>query len=542
MRKLFFIFILGLILRFAFLNHFPVSLNWDEISHGYNAYSILKTGKDEWGSRFPLIFRAFGDYKLPVYIYATVIPVALFGLNEFSVRFVSALAGSLAILGIYFLSRELFKENKTALLSAFLLAISPWHFFISRPALEANLALTLIIFGAYFLIQGFNPRKQPGLNPIIISSILFALSLHTYNTARVFVPLLLFAFFTIYRPKIYLNRYTFIAAAIFIAALGLVLYQVKTGEAVARYQKLTILSPDRVFQIGKMRQESRLPQPVPRLIYNRPVYFLETFIKNYVLYFTPQFITQSKGAQSQFAIPGENLIGTVVAFLSIVGLVFAVKHRKSGTLFIFLWLILAPVAAATTIDPPQALRPNPMIPPLIIFAALAISTSLRLKDKKYFYLAVTIPMIEMGLYLSNYFGSYARTYSSSWQYGYQQVFNLLSNYPDKKIIITKRYGEPHIFYAFYTRLNPQVLQDNQQSLRYRQSDWFWTDRINNIYFVNDWDIPTDHTEQIRLESGGAVSVNQAILVTSPSRLPQNAAPIETINFLDGSPAFMIANF
>ncbi|KKT61728.1 MAG: hypothetical protein UW56_C0020G0017, partial [Candidatus Collierbacteria bacterium GW2011_GWD1_44_27] len=165
--------LLGGLLRFWKLDSFPVSLNWDEASHGYNAYSILLTGKDEWGVRFPLIFRAFGDYKLPFYIYLSTIPVWLFGLSAFTVRFVSALAGTLAIPGIYLLTRELFSTTPTtqheittnnhepvtsnfALTTAFLLAVSPWHFFISRPALEANLSLTLIIFGSYFLLKFFH--------------------------------------------------------------------------------------------------------------------------------------------------------------------------------------------------------------------------------------------------------------------------------------------------------------------------------------------------------------------------------------------------
>src|SRR3990167_4679351 len=104
--------LVGLALRFWKLDQFPVSLNWDEISHGYNAYSILTTGKDEWGMSWPLIFRAFGDFKLPVYIYLTVIPVFLFGLNAFAIRFVSTLAGVIAIPLIYFLAKQLFPDRK----------------------------------------------------------------------------------------------------------------------------------------------------------------------------------------------------------------------------------------------------------------------------------------------------------------------------------------------------------------------------------------------------------------------------------------------
>ena len=73
--------LLGFAVRIYHVTQVPPSLNWDEVSHGYNAYSILNTGKDEWGVAFPLIFRAFGDYKLPLYIYLTTLPIALFGLS-----------------------------------------------------------------------------------------------------------------------------------------------------------------------------------------------------------------------------------------------------------------------------------------------------------------------------------------------------------------------------------------------------------------------------------------------------------------------------
>jgi len=72
-----------LITRVYKIAEIPPSLYWDEASIGYNAYSIAETGKDEWGESFPLHFRAFGEFKLPVYIYSVVPFVKIFGLNEF---------------------------------------------------------------------------------------------------------------------------------------------------------------------------------------------------------------------------------------------------------------------------------------------------------------------------------------------------------------------------------------------------------------------------------------------------------------------------
>ncbi|PIV01434.1 glycosyl transferase, partial [Candidatus Shapirobacteria bacterium CG03_land_8_20_14_0_80_40_19] len=71
---LFFLLIVGLafFLRFIFLTKSPPGFYVDEAAVGYNAYSILKTGADEYGKKFPLFFRSFGDYKMPLNIYLTV--------------------------------------------------------------------------------------------------------------------------------------------------------------------------------------------------------------------------------------------------------------------------------------------------------------------------------------------------------------------------------------------------------------------------------------------------------------------------------------
>jgi len=549
---LFFITLLAAILRFFLLDKLPISPNWDEVSHGYNAYSILKTGADEWGKQFPLIFRAFGDYKLPLYIYLTTIPVWIFGLSVFSIRFISALAGTLAIPGIYLLTKELFPEKKynLSLLSAFLLAVSPWHFFISRPALEANLALTLIIFGFYFLTRFFN-KKSSLLPPVIF----LGLSLHTYNTARIFVPLLILVSIIIYRSSINLSVFkenrikNFFAVLIGLFLSGLVIFQVYIGEGTARYEKLKILSPSTIFQIGEKRTQSTLPAAISRLFYNRPVYLITTFSKNYLGYFSPQFFSQTWGAQYQFAIPNKNLLTLPVYILAFLGVIFylpLVKKEKSIR-FLYFWLLLSPVAAGLTIDPPQALRPNPMIPAIIIFACLGLAWLLEIIPSKIRKLSVLLLavwiLVSFGYYLKQYSLDYAGKYSSSWQYGYAQVMTFVSGHSSEydRIFITKRYGEPHIFYAFFTKLLPEKLQPGSNNIRFNKSDWFWTDKIDNVYFVNDWQIPTTPVSSLSLESGGVVPAQRSLLITSPDHIPVNAHIIETVNFLDGTPAFTITS-
>src|SRR3989344_8228068 len=114
MKKVFLIAIIlvASVLRLYKLGSIPPSLYWDEASLGYNAYSILISARDEHGKFLPLInFAAFGDYKPPGYIYATVPVVAIFGLSDFAIRFPSAFFGILTVLLTYFLTKKLFVEK-----------------------------------------------------------------------------------------------------------------------------------------------------------------------------------------------------------------------------------------------------------------------------------------------------------------------------------------------------------------------------------------------------------------------------------------------
>src|SRR3990167_2020828 len=158
--SLIFIIILATVLRFYQLGQNPPSLNWDETAHGYNAYSILKTGRDEYGYRLPLSFRSFDDYKPPIYTYLVVPSVAAFGLNDFAVRFPSAFLGVLAVLFTYLMVKELFQKTPIALLSAFFLAISPWHLQFSRVAFETNSATFWSVLGTWAFLKGIKSEDR----------------------------------------------------------------------------------------------------------------------------------------------------------------------------------------------------------------------------------------------------------------------------------------------------------------------------------------------------------------------------------------------
>jgi len=120
------ILVLAFVLRFWKLDSYP-ALNADEAAIGYNALSLIQTGKDEHGHLWPIHFQSFNDYKPGLYFYMVLPLVKIIGLNEWAVRIPGATLGVLTAFVIYLLTKELFKDEKISILSSLLLAISPWH-------------------------------------------------------------------------------------------------------------------------------------------------------------------------------------------------------------------------------------------------------------------------------------------------------------------------------------------------------------------------------------------------------------------------------
>jgi len=185
-HKLFCITLLATLLRFAFLDSFPSKLNVDEAAKGYNAYSLLQTGKTFRGLPWPLYFTDYDDSQPStaiIYNYLVVPAVYFFGLTRFAVRLPAAILGIITIPLVYLLSYELFKDRRAALTTAVLLCISPWHVYLSRWGVEPISYPVFFLAGYLLLLKGV---KKPPLTAVAGS--MLGLCMYTYPSALVVVP------------------------------------------------------------------------------------------------------------------------------------------------------------------------------------------------------------------------------------------------------------------------------------------------------------------------------------------------------------------
>jgi len=552
-------------LRFVKIAQIPPSLNWDEVSHGYNAYSILKSGRDEWDKSFPIIFKAYGDYKLPVYIYITVISEFLFGLNAFAVRLPSVLAGIGTVIFTYLFVKELFvyrgntltntqnDAERVALLSSLLAVVEPWSLFLSRGAFEANIALFFIVAGVYFFFRSFRSS-----NFLLLTSFLFGLSVWTYNSARIFVPLLIVTLVLLFKKELLgvfkenrqLTSYILLLTSLFFLTM---FYQLLNPIGQARYGRVAIIDDGAIAQIIEARQNSSFGPLLTRLIYNRPTYFTQRFIENWGSHFTCSFLFFRGGSHYQFSVPGHGLLYLVNLPFFFSGLLILLKRvlkRDKASFFLLSWLILAPVPSSLTREAPHVLRSIVVLPiPMVLSAVGLVAVvnwlnKIRIFKNKYKILYLIYFVFLAGFvenYLNIYFNGYKRIFSWSWQYGYRQVVDYIKLDYDKydKIIVTKKYGEPHEFLLFFLSWDPGEYRNDPNLIRFNQSNWFWVDRFDKFYFVNDWNVPKEEWQSFKLESGTSFNCigQKCLLITSPENSPKTWSKLKTVYFLDGKVAF-----
>lgn len=454
-------------LRFYQLGNNPPSLTWDEGAWGYNAYSLGIDGRDEFGRFLPLNYlESFGDFKPPMYAYLDILPVKIFGLNEFTVRFPSALFGALTVLVTYFLTKRIFYKSDSseryALFSSFLLAVSPWHINLSRAAFEANIASFFIISGVWLFLKSIQDNRRY----LALSAISFVLSFYTFNTARIVVPLLIVGLAVAYRKQIFEKKKELImGVAVGILLLLPIVQFLLSSQASLRFKEVNIFSD--IDIIKRTNQEIENDKNIwwSKIIHNRRFAYGVEYIKHYLDNFSPSFLFIKGDGNPKFSTQNVGQMYLIELPFFIMGMLFLFRKREGNWLIIPFWLFIAIVPAATARETPHALRIETALPTFQIVVAYGLISFIRtISNIQIKYLTVTMCFIFLLFnflyYIHGYYAHYPREYSGEWQYGYKESIEYVKSVQDKydQIRITTSLGRPYIYYAFFTQTKPDILR------------------------------------------------------------------------------------
>ncbi len=493
--------------RLFWLGTAPKGVLVDEMHYGYIAYSILETGRDEHGVSFPLIFRGFGDNKLPGQVYTLVPFIKLFGLQHFAIRLPSALAGTVLVAVAYFLARSLRISKGISLTVALSVAFMPWTFVLSRFGFESNLALLWWSIGILTALYWLQTKKSIWA---LITGITFAATWYFYISFRPLsiVMLLVLVFLQsnclgefqklLNNPKNFLKANSYKK---FI--LNLFTKQILVGSTVLFSSFLIFIAPfllpqslnvntTRLNQVGIMNDPiigmvvnenrtfcvERFPTKACYLIWNKGTVLGTLLVHRYIHSYSPQFLaTTGEGeipyltiadtGQMQLLLYPFFVVGVGVLIVSLI----KIKSKQSvlqpmtnQAEFIIAGLLLTPIPALL-VGNPQPVRQSAFVPFLIVALGLGLTWVWNIIPTLYRKLAGFGFFAILGwsaiLFLINFYSIHTLKNDLAYDSHLPAFFAFLETIPQETIIAyNQTISDPIMYYAYYTKVHPSEYQNN----------------------------------------------------------------------------------
>lgn len=514
------VLILAILVRFFKLDTL-ISPYWEEAALGYDAYSISQTGKDHHGNNFPIVaFESFGDWKPAGYFYAIVPFIKIFGSGVLATRLPSALAGIAIVVGIFVLIKQILptsylnKEPYLPHLGMFIATISPWGVLFSRSAWEVNLATALITWGVVLFFSFLKSQSYKSAK-FVLSILLLILSMYTYHSTRLIAPLiglmLILTWFFVENHSVkfitscksfftHNLNYLLVGFSLSIALLSPFIFS-SAAVTNQRFRETSIFSD---LSIIEKSNEAQLQQPniISKVLYHRYLLFGREIVKNYLSHFNINFLFLSGDSNSRHSVQyfGQLYhIEIIYLFLSLVFLSHVFRKTVHNNfdpslrpfwLLLLGWLLISIVPASLTYGTPHALRILPSFPVWIILITVGISQFSNYLSKGYrnlFFLGVIlIYLVELTGFWRFYTTIYPKKYAHEWQYGYQQLVETISQFDDQTtpIFITREQGRPAMYWWFYNKTNPELVQKSDSISKQDQGEFL---EFNNLHFVRTLD-------------------------------------------------------
>ncbi len=480
-------FLLALVLRLYKLGSLPFNFHEDEVLTGYVGRFILLNGKDLYNNPWPLLyFNKFGDYYIILPMYIKGFFTFIFGVNEFAVRFPTAVLGALAIFPVYFLAEWIFKKRVIGLLSAFLLAITPWHIVMSRANAEGVLGSTILLTGIVLILKWIDTRH---IKYIILSSLLFLLCYFIYHPFRIIIPIALFPIpFVFIRDK--KNRSSFAISALVTAAFfALTLYISTTVWGNSRFQQTSILSPLSGVSI-KIQEliyaEGNNNILAAKIFHNKLIGYGREFINQYFSYFSFNYLFLQGGRSLAYKVPEQGLFYFSFAGLALLAIIYLSRRINKDTqtirlvYVIYLLLISALPSALTVLDAPNVHRSVIMSLFFVIFFAYGLYTAwhIRYKNFRLAHLFIILICAEFIYFWHQY--NHADYFNAIYRNDAQKqlVTYVKNNIDPATAVIMPIQNTMPLYYLFYTNdFDPSYATRFKLDAR--------IDKIHNVTFFED---------------------------------------------------------
>ncbi len=491
--------LIGGFLRFYKIAKNPVSLNPDEVSFAYSAYSVLKTGKDEYGKFLPITFRSVGDYKNPVPVYSLVLSEAIFGLNDFSERFPFAFFGALAIPVLFFLVLQLTKNQLLAILTTGILVISPWHVFYSRYGNDPPMGMVIASLGLLFFLK----MIEKGGIYTLFSSFFLILSMYTYYSERIFIPLL-FLFLIVYFFKSLKKNLKTTAIFLFLSAIFVSPLVLRSffGPDLAR-GNMVFIAKDIDYTRYVILDHVRSGLSIGNINIEEIFALFMLVVGRFLNYFQPDFLFFTG-----LNMTHQGSLGLGVLYLfefpwMVLGVLELIKGKVKNRGLVFGWVALSFIPAALTNNEHNAGRTIQAPPMILLISAIGLIKFVEIIRKmKSVYIKTAVSLFCTLFILISLIHAFI-TYSVHFPVD-RSEFSMMGNKEAVEYILANKekyqevvfdpfrgvdaptiYSLPGYYILFYSKYDPALYQKELIENEKKGISGFDKYRIRKIYWPND---------------------------------------------------------
>ncbi len=530
--SLVFLFILcfSFFLRTYKLDQSPPGFYSDESLTGYEAYSILQTGRDQYGNFMPITFKAFGDYRPGLFLYTTVPFVWMFGLSEFAVRLPSAVFSTLTVAVVYFLSKEFFKNEKAALLGSLLLTLSPWSLQFARMSHDTNLSTLLVVCAIYVFVRAIHKKSMM----LPISVFLFTLSLYVYYTTRVFIPLFSIVLLILFRKQLFLHKRAIAVSFCIGIATLLPLVGVLTNreQGWSRIDAVSLWTdPGITARIIQYRQEDVVDgSSLGRIFHNKIIETGKNFAGAFLSHFEPQFLLLNGDPVKLYNTPGNGILLWIEPFLLIIAIGQLWKNKFQYNYLLLMWGIFGLLPDTLTRLYPAAARIHLILPLVSIIGGYGWWQVWQWTDKKHIVgsivkLFITFLIIGNSVYfLHAHFVHTQVAYAKEWHFGVKEIAleaQKRESHYDTIWVSKSAWG--WVNFVFFQKYDPQTLQKEIVLSAKNEYGLGWVYRYGKYYFD---DLPKDF------------DLSRNILyIAAPEEFPKGVRQLHIVYYPDRSEAF-----
>ena len=498
--------IAGVGLRVVRLDQSPPGFMQDEACDGYDAYCLLKTGRDQHGHFLPLTMQAFNDYRMPLFDYSIVPFVAAFGLKPVSVRLCAATWGIADMAAIAIIAGLLLGWPGAAI-AALLIAFSPWHLHFSRFGIEGTAASATVDLAMACFFLWLTGRRNRWL---LLSGFFFGLSLYSYSITKAFVPLMIGWLALFYWRDLMRSARAAAAAIILVILFALpqaVVLIRHPGDMQARFNQISVFNSD----------DSMLDQ-------------FNLFRSGVASYFSPSFLFLSGDDNLMLHPPGFGELLPEQAPLIALGLIalLGVRRRKLALLLLG-WITMAALPAAMLVPSPHSLHDFLAFAPWVLLSALGFVVLLEFDFSYPFKLAtaavLTAATIVSGAqFVRFYFRDYPVLARLEFRSGLDQVVRQIEQYgDDRPRVFLTELNQGYIYVLFFRPYPPELFQRTPVT---REEGLF-----GKVLGFDRYLFPIFNPESIY------ESLEHGIFVLGEDETVP--APAATISYPDGAPAYYI---